>query len=545
MKRIAVAAAILVGFAVLAAIVIPLVVDEDAFRPRVEEAISEATGRHVRLGEISMKIGLGVELQAAELEIGDPLVPSPDPEPTVHGKRVVLRIAVVPLLTGRIEVRKIRIGDAEVRQGGDVLASGLELDGRLDEVEDGRFRFRGDVTGAIEQLGGARVEVTFDATTYPDRIEIARLDARVAAAVLQAHGTVRGLASPVVEVDLEVDGTYGATVAAGRVGLRFPEERTEIEFDLHSPDVDIDDLKQTVGAVPAVALGRPAGLVSSAFARDEPGGSSHGTASVVARGVLTADRATNGPLELTAIRASIELDAGVLRVTDAGFDFYGGRHVGALEVEVDDPALPFVVTSRIDGVDVGAMVAAAAPEQAGTVSGQGTMQVELAGDAGSPDPSATVVGDATIAVVDGSLSNAGLMRQLSDALASAGAQSFGGDATPFDRVSATFAIADGRMRTDDLQLRSPDIDLDGDGVIALDGRLRLDVDATLSREVSNNLVRQVRELRYGVGDDGRLSIPMVIGGEVTAPVVTVDLKQLLERGLGKALGDSLRDLLGR
>lgn len=545
MKRLAIAAAIAVGLVVLAAIVIPLVIDEDAFRPRVEEAISDATGRRVRLGEISMRIGLGVELRAAELEVGEPLAPTPDPEPTVHGRKVLLRIAVLPLLTGRIEVRKIRFGDAEVRQEDEVLASGLELDGRLDEIEDGRFRFRGELTGAIEQLGGADAEVEFDATTYPDRIEIGRLDARVGAADLRASGTVQGLGTPVIAVDLAVEGTYGATPATGTLGLRFPEERTEIEFELHSPEVDIDDLVQSTATPPAVALGRPGLLAPVARAEEPPIDAPSRGSEVVVRGTLTADRARGGALEMTSIRADIALAGGTLRVHDAAFDFYGGRHQGALAVEVDDPALPFQFQSRVDEVDVAALVDAAVPDQAGTVSGLGAVRVAITGEAGSPDPSSTIRGDAELSVVDGSLSNAGLLRQLSEALASAGAQSFGGAATPFDILAAGFDIADGRMRTDDLRLRSPDLDLDGSGVIALDGRMRLDVDATLSREVSNNLVRQVRELRYGVGDDGRLSIPMVIGGDVTAPVVSVDLKQLLERGLGKALGDSLRDLLGR
>jgi hypothetical protein len=151
-------------------------------------------------------------------------------------------------------------------------------------------------------------------------------------------------------------------------------------------------------------------------------------------------------------------------------------------------------------------------------------------------------GKARVEIRDGRLASVGLLQQVAEVLEMAGGRGIGKKETPFDHVSATFAIRGREAVTEDLEFRSPDLDLDGGGRVGLDGRLELDVDAAFSRSASADFTRNTPQLRFLVGPGGRLTLPLRIRGALSQPVVQVDLDRVLREGLERKLG--FRDQTG-
>ena len=89
---------------------------------------------------------------------------------------------------------------------------------------------------------------------------------------------------------------------------------------------------------------------------------------------------------------------------------------------------------------------------------------------------ATTRGTADLANEDGTLPGLDLVRPVIIAFGTSGRVAAGGNA--FSRLSATFALADGVLASDDLALDSDDVDLRGQGTVRLSD-LRVDLTADL------------------------------------------------------------------
>ena len=121
----------------------------------------------------------------------------------------------------------------------------------------------------------------------------------------------------------------------------------------------------------------------------------------------------------------------------------------------------------------------------------------------------------------------------------------GRDETPFETMAASFLLKDGLAQTDDLRVRSADLDLDGAGAIDLAGPVRLDGRTAFSQESSALLVARTPQLKIRVGEDGRLTIPMKLRGTIASPRVEIDVDKLLEEGLRDHLREKKQGLLKR
>jgi hypothetical protein len=66
----------------------------------------------------------------------------------------------------------------------------------------------------------------------------------------------------------------------------------------------------------------------------------------------------------------------------------------------------------------------------------------------------------------------------------------------------------------------------------LAGAVDLDLTARLAREVSADLVRRVDELELLLDRDGRMTLPLEVGGALTAPAIRVDLVRALRERVG-------------
>jgi hypothetical protein len=95
----------------------------------------------------------------------------------------------------------------------------------------------------------------------------------------------------------------------------------------------------------------------------------------------------------------------------------------------------------------------------------------------------------------------------------------------FDQLKATLRVQDGKIRSDDLMLSGPDVQLLGKGLVGLDRSLAFDGKAILLGKLAQSLGKRASFL---MDKEGRINIPLAIQGTVSQPRVVLNEKQLTD-----------------
>lgn len=112
MRKVAVVAAVVVIAVVLLAIVLPMVVSLEAFRPRMIALMEEKTGRKVAFAKVSFSLFPGIGLKITGLTVsGDTGQPE---ENLLSAPETEIRVAILPLLTGKVEFGRVILRRPEV-----------------------------------------------------------------------------------------------------------------------------------------------------------------------------------------------------------------------------------------------------------------------------------------------------------------------------------------------------------------------------------------------------------------------------------------------
>jgi len=117
----------------------------------------------------------------------------------------------------------------------------------------------------------------------------------------------------------------------------------------------------------------------------------------------------------------------------------------------------------------------------------------------------------------------------------------GATSDAFEHIDAMFAIARQVVSASALSLHSADLDLIGQGTLAipsksLDGKFNLSLSEALSAQAGTDLYRFTRE-------GNRVVLPATIGGTLDAPRVSIDAKAAAGRGLQNEVQRRLKGLL--
>jgi hypothetical protein len=536
-------AAALLGTYLLAALVVPRVVNADAWRSQVESRLSDLAGRKVSLDTLRLSLWTGVEIRSDGIRVGG--------EPgtaELEAGGVSVRPRLLPLLRGTPRLRSFRIEDATLRSSsGEPFLARASLSGSVRPAAGGS-RVTGVLGGRWGSGDGPAVSARFDATARSGDVTLESLSGALGPARITAEGQLTGLDGGARRLRLAGTFAIGATEAKGTATVELRPGRPELVFEVHSPLLDFDEIAR------AARLARPhasasLSLVPQALAAEPAGTETSVLASVVGSGRVTADRGRLVGVEITKLASDVRIAGGDLRFEGASFDVHGGKARGDVVVGTYG-AKPFRVAGHVDGVAVAPLVTDVAPDAKGGVSGTASLDLDVSGDAAGRPILRTLRGDAKLAVRDGKLETFGMLAQVRAVLEMAGGRVIGKDETPFERLTASAAIADGTARTQDLQFRSPDLDLDGGGTVDLEGPIKLQVLASFSREATADLLQRTPQLKIRVGQDGRLTVPLALRGTMFHPQVKLDLDRVLQEGLRQQVKDLgakslLKKLLGK
>jgi len=339
---------------------------------------------------------------------------------------------------------------------------------------------------------GREVRVSADSSLNGDRLTLRRFDATSGTTALSASGDVN--LAPSIEARL--------TVKANKL--------------------DVDEL---------LAL---ADAFTPPQTRASPGRSA--PAKITAR--ISAEQANAGGIEVRQFSTELEVNGDRIALSPLTFQIFGGRYQGSLNAQLGK-ALALTIRSRLQDLDVAQIAAfGGSPDTvSGTLTGAGTFSGTGADVAGVLS-GARGMGTAT--VMNGTVRRLNLLRTVVLFFGRPSPDAGKGD-DRFDRIDATFSLANRIFRADAFALHSPDADVVGSGTLnsatqGLDGALDLSLSEELSKQAGTDLIRFTRE-------GNRVVLPARISGTISAPRITIDAAAAAKRGLRNETQRRLKGLL--
>ena len=492
-RRLLIGAVILVA---LAALGIYWFFSGDGVRIALERQATAWLGQPVHIGRATVSFVPRIGLRLADVSVAEP--------PRLRLARVDLSTVLRPLLSRRIEDADLIVSGSRVEMP---LPFSLPTQSATASVPSGATAAgaAGITVVSIREISlrdvviasrGREITVSADSSFTADRLTISSLTARSGDTMLNASGA------------LELTPRPAATIEAT------------------ANQLDFDDL-----------LALAAAFTSDANSAASTGG---GRATQITA-KLTAPRASLAGVALSRFDASLLAEGSEVRIEPLKFDLFGGHHDGWLDVTFGE-ALNVRVGAGVSNMDVSQLAAygGAADTITGRLSGSGRFGARGRNMA---EVLAAARGVGEVMLSDGTIPHLDVVRTVVLFFGRPAEDAPPATGERYDSISATFALAERVVRSDDLTLRSPDFDVFARGTLALptktmDARAQLVLSERLSAQAGTDLYRFTRS-------GNRVVLPAVVTGTLAQPRVRIDTAAAVKRGIQNEIERRLQDLLER
>ncbi|MBL0652862.1 AsmA family protein [Aeromonas caviae] len=334
----------------------------------------------------------------------------------------------------------------------------------------------------------------------------------------------------------------------------------KVDFDLKGDKLDLDGwLGKQDGAKTAASSAAPATVSAGeqgAAAKSAPSAQSLSTAEPDLSALKLVDLAGRlqlgglkvKGLDLSSVDLQLALSGGELNLKQFSAGVASGKVTASGVLDARQQPARYQVHKRVQGVDVRPLLQTLA--QTDLLEGKGDLEVQVQGSGLSEQAlRSRMQGQVKLKLSDGALHGINLAEMIREARATLTGK--GADQvkevrkTDFSAFTASFQIADGVARSDDIQLFAPALRVKGQGQTAL-------VPETLDFLFLTSVVESSKGQGGKTVDELKdITIPVRIGGHWQAPSYKLDVKELLsnnkvleekarkeaERGLKKLLGD--------
>ncbi|MDX7723039.1 AsmA family protein [Aeromonas caviae] len=331
----------------------------------------------------------------------------------------------------------------------------------------------------------------------------------------------------------------------------------KVDFDLKGDKLDLDSWlgqpARTASAAATSGAAAPAGAKEQAAAPANRALSTVEPDLTALKAVDLSGRLQLGSLrlkglDLSAVDLQLALAGGQLTLKQFSAGVAGGKVTASGLLDARQQPARYQVHKRVQGVDVRPLLQTLA--QTDLLEGKGDLEVEVQGSGLSEQAlRSRMQGKVNLKLSDGALHGINLAEMIREARATLTGK--GADQvkevrkTDFSALTASFQIADGIARSDDIQLFAPALRVKGQGQTAL-------VPETLDFLFLTSVVESSKGQGGKTVDELKdITIPVRIGGHWQAPSYKLDVKALLsnnkvleekarkeaERGLKKLLGD--------
>lgn len=542
-------AAALVAVYAAACLIVPSRVDSEKLKARLQSRLSELLGHEVSLRRLEFRLWTGPVVAVEGLEIA-PAVTAGDPGRwRFDARSVSVRPALLALLRGDFRIASVSVAGGTVATAQRTVADRLALRLRIQGEVPGEGLVKGTLRGSLAIVPSRPdLQADFGISVRGGAVSLSRIRARLGALRIEAAGRADGFSARDPRAELQGRAEIGRTVAVGSFSVEHLVVKPRLSFRVTSEFVDFDEIASLVETAGAGSAASASLLVPSAHAAID-GADETALTGLSGEGTLEADRGRFAGLEMSGLRARLGFEGGAVRFEEASFDLYGGRHRGVFAIDLAKAGRPFTLRDRLERVDLSRLVRAFSPSLGAALHGTATLNLDVAGISAQQGWRRTLAGAGRVEVLDGRLTTVGILARVAGLLELAGGRGIGREETPFRQISASFGILQGKAATRDLVFRSADLDLDGGGTVGLDGGISLSVVAAFSRAASQGFVGKTPQLKFRLGADGRLTIPLRLDGSLVHPEIRLDLDRILREGLEQSLFDRgksgvLRRLLG-
>lgn len=506
--------------------------DTDSLRGIAERRLSETFGQKVRIGEMRVRLLPVPSVEGRQIETGGGTDEAEEPRAAklavaLDSVRIVPRLSTVfssPIVVERVELNglDLRVTRAPGEEGGALpLPAGVAGAAGEEEaslqvqrvvLRNGRVRFvnQGQATPA-----SARAAMASASETPANSAAIEQIDV-----VSERRGPVTSIESLRARIG-------GSTVSgSGQLG---PEgTKLSITWESLSPaDAGIVLALAGVEAPPGFAMAGEKPLVLDVVVDPE--------GELTASGRVEAETLSAAGLELSSLGSPLTFENGVVELAPLAYIAYGGKGSGRIRADVMRTPPRWSFDGEAAGVDIGALVSSMTAS-GGRFDGSGSFNASLRGEARAP-VAKSLQGTARFDVANGVIRDFPLLTAL-DAVV--GIDQAAGSDFHFQRLSATFQVANGSAATSDFEALAGEVRVNASGVATLDGALSFKGTATFSREKSQELIRRVHELSGARNSQGEVELPFTVSGTLAEPRFNVDIEKVLGRALEKELQRQLQ-----
>jgi uncharacterized protein involved in outer membrane biogenesis len=311
----------------------------------------------------------------------------------------------------------------------------------------------------------------------------------------------------------------GKPLAVRRADAEFAGSRIKFKLDLDSLDT-------------ATLTG---GAPSQANAASQAGPASP----MEAQGDITIGKLILQGVELAQVATRVSFQNNVLRLDPLTANLYGGRHAGAVTVDLRSTPPRITLESKLESIESGRLAAAATPIAKliqGPLNAGASLQFNATPGA---DLARSLNGRMRIDLAKGDIGFMNLLGDLGKVARFLTPIGAGGGTTPFANLTGDLEFTNGEAATQNLAITLPQ------GKVAAIGKFHLETQAldlrivtTLSKEISE----QAGGTRIGgyltaaiPNANGELVIPALLGGSFAKPQISIDAGEIARLKLKSTL----------
>ena len=484
---------------------LPFLVDLNTYQDQYKPLIEEALNRKVQLQDIRLTIWPRIGARVAGFAVFDD--PAFGSGPFASLSSLDVGVKLMPLLSGKVEVEEVTLREPVItvikNKNGVLNASTIGRKGvAMPETPsrapipstEGPLKILALL--AVDQVSIAGGKMTYRdlSAAKPTEYVLEDVDLRLQSVRLGQTPSLH-LDTVVQPLNLPVrlDGTFG------------PLKETT--------DIDAMNFQLALGKTEFTITGKASGQNVTV----NIGSSAINTANLP----MTLPLAK--PVEIKNVQIAAEVKGQEARLNNLALQVFDGQVKGQAKLVTGSEAPPFTSSLTVQGVQLGPALDAVATTNL-SVSGTAGADLSLQGRGFSmPDLTKALEGTGHVGVKDGKVEGVNLLQEALAILKVAGLSLGDPKATVFSTIETDLAIKQGIVTVQRLLMDSHDFQATGGGTIGFDQRLHLNVNMNLSQALSQKIsgLSPVAKLAL---KEGRLSLPMTIGGTVQQPTYGLDMK---------------------
>jgi hypothetical protein len=253
-------------------------------------------------------------------------------------------------------------------------------------------------------------------------------------------------------------------------------------------------------------------------------------------GRVSADTVVYDQLIMNNVKATVQLDKGIIRMDPIDGELHGGRHTGAVTLNLRTQPASYTVDSSLEQVDANKLLSSVSNVENkifGILSAN--TDARFSGTADGENIARSLDGTVSLSLRDGSIANMDLLYQMASIAKFLQTARPVEPATEVSVLSGDFNVTDGVAHTNNLNATMDAGSFAATGSIDLaEQRLNLRVMAVLSKEYSDivggTAIGGIMTTAVA-NSKGELVVPMIVTGTFQNPSFAPDLQRVAEMKL--------------